>query len=282
MKKFLIPAAFALVVCLAAVLCIRGTRQAGEGLWDTDSTLALQHGEFAAFSTDSELAPADETGKTPRGKVPVICNSELPPDPMRVSEFTRILDYAEPLAPAGQRVWFIVVNYSVNRVARIRVGRTDWWRVKQALSHPVIMYWSADVYFTPDANAGRVRKGKAVNLKSDELQPKLALAADQYDYIMVSSSDAPFGKELVTPAKKLLPFAQPEGFSDEEIVELIDFARSEEDLGPILYIERQEDGSVEITDGVEGDDYLSGYGSTLRCVKREGRWVATGGGSWMR
>ena len=118
-------------------------------------------------------------------------------------------------------------------------------------------------------NTERVRKGQALHLNSGGFySPRAPATEDTHGYMMVSLPDAPFGKELVTPAKKLWPFGQPAGFSDEEVVELVDFARGEHDMGPIVSIDRQEDGSVEIRDGVAGEG-----GTMMRCEKKEGKWV---------
>ncbi|KKN73889.1 hypothetical protein LCGC14_0395720, partial [marine sediment metagenome] len=46
------------------------------------------------------------------------------------------------------------------------------------------------------------------------------------DYMQVSMRGRPFGRELDTPTRTLWPFRTPEGFGDEEIIEIVDFART--------------------------------------------------------
>jgi len=124
-----------------------------------------------------------------------------------------------------------------------------------------------------------------------------------YRYWQVSRSDQPFREELTVPDESLLPFAVPEGFTEEEVIEIVDFLRSgpsEEPDGsnasgyprtlgfpqrldgaqPIHSIERR-DGVIEVRTGVQ-QDMLAGQGEILRCRKRDdGTFEVLSLGMWI-
>ena len=46
------------------------------------------------------------------------------------------------------------------------------------------------------------------------------------EYVQVSLKERPFGGDLGTPKGTLLPLRAPQGFTDEEIIEIVDFIRT--------------------------------------------------------
>ena len=184
-----------------------------------------------------------------------------------------ILTGAAPLCPKGQRIWFIRVHDS-------HIMKEAGWTCL------------ATVYFTPHVRTGRIRKGRAayvqvfpamtaeafrrkmlerVEKDSEDLRraiermepPKKETTASLGDYCQVSIKEKPFGRKLGVPEGTLLPFGAPEGFTDEEIVEIVDFVRTNPGMEhkpnaipgrldgskPILFIKR----------GNESDRQLLGF-----------------------
>ena len=113
--------------------------------------------------------------------------------------------------------------------------------------------------------------------------------------MQVSLEDHPFGEDLDTPSGTLLPFPVPEGFTDDEVIEIVDFIRTNPEIvsgpntiplvrrfngsAPIIKIERR-DGQIEVTCGVlEGP--LSGSGEVIRCIKEDGSYQVVSLGWWV-
>lgn len=208
---------------------------------------------------------------TPHDQVPIVYDERLSPNSLSQTQIDDILQYAEPLTPAGRRVWYIHVMHNFLRECQVLV------------------------YYTPDVVAGRIRKGKFVGCYPafDEILKKLKDTSPRENeclgqYVQVSMADQPFGTELDAPTKTLWPFHQPESFSDEDIIELVDLARKGVDNSdwslngsrnqPVYQILR-EDGKVMIMTG-SSQGPLAGEGDVFTCIKREGRWVIISAGFW--
>jgi len=230
-------------------------------------------------STDSVLSPPDKAGKTPREKVPIVYDMTTRPAQLTAEQCNQILDYAEPLAPKAQRVWYIQVSKNTK-------SPID--------GNP---YWKVTLYFTPETATKRLRKGKGICVSSDFVAKAALLAPSKtpYDYVMVSLPDDPFGNDLLTPSTAVWPFARPSGFTDEEIIEVVDFARFKQllevpppnfmagvrgSLGTVpsvLAIGRDKDGTITV---YFCRDEPGGPGYLIKCKRTDGKLVYLGKGDW--
>lgn len=165
-----------------------------------------------------------------KDSVPIVYQSErFTPIPLTAQQIDEFLSTASKAMPKGPSVWFILV-----RKNREHDGDLDY---------------SVTAYFAPDEQAARLRKGRYLHFSSF---PKLVAAAinkafaDQpkdasapaikkqetdwtkrlRNYYQVSSSNQPFDKKLEVPNGPMLPFDAPEGFSADEIIDIVDFVRS--------------------------------------------------------
>ena len=215
--------------------------------------------------------------------VPVVYDQRLSPKPLGSDQVQLALKKAAPLVPAHQQVWFILVHWN-----RINEGNPDW---------------NATVYLKPEASTPRLRKGKCIHVRSDYsysvkkfVKPQFAwkeFRPDLRNYVQVSLPEQPFGLNLEVPKPRLWPFLQPVGFSDSEIIEMVDFARTSprverpdghrgpqfDGQQPIYFIYRLPGGTVEVMSG-SMQDICAGAGDGLECVKKNGKWVAIEASWW--
>jgi hypothetical protein len=148
---------------------------------------------------------------------------------------------------------------------------------------------TVSAYYVPDAQSPRVRRGMAFeNIGGVRTLP----------YAQVSASDDPFEGRPVPPDDfALLPFALPDDFTDEELIEIVDFIRSPPPWSPRrlvgsdgrgvgfefpvrvdpndpIYRIRREGQTVIVEMGmIEGG--LSGYMKVFTCEKLDGAWKIT-------
>lgn len=250
----------------------------------------------SASATDRDDTESD----TP---VPVVVHSRFDPAPLTDEQTDDILERAGNVAPTGIGVWFILLRNNRERNGVLRYAVT--------------------VFFEPDSTTARLRKGKYVRVDGlgDALRDCLcrALAAEGspdgpmpsrqwceswpprasplFDYCQVSRQETPFTDDRAVPDGSLLPFPAPDGFTDEETVDVVDFIRTDPKLpdpappvfspsgrfdgrSPIIAIERQ-GSTIEVRCGVcEG--LLSCRGTVLYLVRESdtlrivttGRWVS--------
>lgn len=224
--------------------------------------------------------------------VPIVYQSErftpLRLNPQQIDEF---LSTATKAMPTGPSVWFILVRSNSKHDGE--------------LSYNVI------VYFRPDETTARFRKGRYLHLdnwwNSLGITINTALNNHQIDwtnrlksYFQVSQADRPFDKKLGVPNGSMLPFDAPEGFKADEIIDIVDFVRSNPTHTPpapkahpnsfssptqldgsasIVAIEKEDD-TIEIRTGtVEG--LLSGIGQLLRIVRDGGDFKILSIGVWV-
>jgi hypothetical protein len=214
--------------------------------------------------------------------VPVVYNKRLDPLPLTQTQVGELLAEAAPRCPDGRGIWFIYV-----RASYLVDGEP---------------YIGAGVYFTPEAQEPRMRKGKCtgVAILPSSWKSELETLREQlrryrpdadlpavWDYCQVSRAGEPFTDRLGPPEGNLLPFDPPTGLWDAEIIDVVDFARRQtgeprveklddkhwnvrpgfDGSAPILKIART-DGVIEVKSGtVEG--LLSGAGQILRCRRNE-------------
>jgi hypothetical protein len=221
--------------------------------------------------------------------VPVVYYLRFDHPPLTAGQLDRILARAAPLCPAGQRAWFVYVT-------------ANWERQGRLLARAV-------VYFTPAWQTPRLRKGQYVLI--DEkwadlvagVSERLSSARPERDasreetpeYWQVSLRDQVFGAELETPHGSRLPFHKPDGFTEEEIVELVDFLRTSprqrQEANSItspkqfhgfrpIWSFSGDDGVIEVQNGaVQG--MSAGHGELLRCKRNDdGTFQVLGIGEW--
>jgi hypothetical protein len=225
-------------------------------------------------------------------------SSEIPLDylprlrPMMLSpdQVDEIVGHAREREPDSQ-IWFI------------QIGRN--YRDETRSDYDV------NVYFAPEETSPRIHTGRYMWLSSFIKQIELDLnyvleqAADSdtsdadppprdkgllRTYVHVSETGRTFTNTLDVPSLPILPFEKPSGFTDEEVVEIVDFVRSgsrivhELNDTPILFavdttfpvhaIKRDGD-VVEVTTGIQ-EGLLAGRGEGFQCKKIDRRWVLVG------
>jgi len=120
------------------------------------------------------------------------------------------------------------------------------------------------------------------------------------NFYQVSKVDQAFGKKLEVANGSLLPFDSPEGFADEEIIDIVDFVRSTPTYtrppskerpnsfsfpiqlncsAPIVVIEKDDEAIRVRTGIVEGP--LSGMGQAVRIVRDGEDFRIIGTGMWV-
>jgi hypothetical protein len=141
--------------------------------------------------------------------------------PSQVIYHTRLT--TEPLT----RRQFGMLSKSIKNV---RLDNKDVWFVRILCNlHP---HLNAKIYFMPDTTSKRTRKGKytyfrlidlaLLDLKVEDLKPPECL-----EYIQVSLKDKTFTAQVaIPPQNSMLPFSVSENFTDQEIVEIVDFIRT--------------------------------------------------------
>jgi hypothetical protein len=103
---------------------------------------------------------------------------------------------------------------------------------------------TAKVYFTPDEQTPRLRKGRYLYVPDPQekklrlevlrlLHPHEAQQVQLGRYVQVSAINDPFGASMAAPAIPLLPFDRPEGISDLDVVAVVDLVRSDPHPAPM-------------------------------------------------
>ncbi|MCH8807170.1 MAG: hypothetical protein IH986_13935 [Planctomycetes bacterium] len=185
-----------------------------------------------------------------------------PPTQEQVEELLRLV-----LAEAGMNrdVWFIHARAN--------------WKFEEGRK------LSAAVYFTPERESARLRKGVFASLDQANLrffaikairerlglEPQPIKSPPLREYWQVSLKDHPFAETFEVPDGTLLQFPNPEGFSELEVIKIVDFVRTNpkqpqtdpsfDGARPIFSIKKR-DGVIEVHTGtMEGS--LSGGGQLI-------------------
>jgi hypothetical protein len=239
-------------------------------------------------------APATQPVPAP-ADVPIVYGPRhhLPPGdpPLSAEQLQTILQRAQARCPEGQRVWFIHA-----------LANWDMGERREA---------SVEVFFTPETQTARLRKGRFIRYvdRSPELMAAVEALLREWDggttaprapeplpeYWQVSRPDHPFTGQPGLPRGSLIPFPAPEGFTEDEVIEIVDFVRSKprqrQERGTIavpgsldtsLPIHRMlRDGDIiEVWTGVQ-EDMLAGAGEILRCRKKaDGGFEVISIGRW--
>ena len=226
---------------------------------------------------------------------PVLYDRQLSLDPLTDEQLREIVEEAVPQTPQRHEIWYVHVHNN---------------RVFKGERH-----WNVTVFYTPSVVTRRTRRGQSFHLRDNyrRVREKITreVGDDSWlkeiklldDYVQISLPDAPFGESLELPTYRLWPFRSPEGFTDDELIELVDFARDsprvprriiEERPGqvavtgggqfngqePIYRIRRLDDGMVEVWSGSQQDN-VAGSGSFMKCVKKDGVWLVVTAGWWV-
>ncbi len=267
----------------------------------TSSLLALSSTMAACQAPTSQPTSDDRPAEASRGAghpskadarkkrtTPVAYTGRFIDEPLTQDQVDEILSKADPLVPVGERIWFILTRRNSESE-----GKLDY---------------VASVYFTPEQQGKRMRRGNFVSFDSswerfigtltkslggneDSPQPDKRLQS----YCQVSLAKQPFGDDLKTPQGTLLPFAQPVGFTDAEIIEVVAFLRTSpgqsqapnvfltvsklDGSAPIISIKKAGDGIEVQTGSVEG--FLSGTGTFMRCIRTESGFKVVSLGQWV-
>jgi hypothetical protein len=145
--------------------------------------------------------------------------------------------------------------------------------------------------------------GDRMRLHVDEMEidPK-ELRKAVCSYWQVSLPVEPFTADLEPPEERLWPLGAPEGFTDEEVIEIVDFIRTspqkephyvrspDGSIGsgfyyhidgklPIMGMHREQDGTIVVTTGsVQGP--LAGHGQEIRLRRETNRFIVLEVGEW--
>lgn len=214
----------------------------------------------------------------------IIYHNTLDPAPLTKNQLDELSKFVCDTKP--NNVWFVRVLYNRQKILR------------------------AEIFFLPDTSSSRIMKGKSAYYDSQFLLfPKAhldeqkanyylkSLRPEYYEYVQVLPEfyspvpgDIPFNDYL-------LPFSVSGDFSDQEIIEIVDFMRSIPTLKrdskegrlvypekinsqlPIRFIERK-NGQIEVMTGtLEGPE--SGSGECLMIKKSDGGYELISIGMWM-
>jgi hypothetical protein len=115
-------------------------------------------------------------------------------------------------------------------IKNVRLDNKDVWFVRVLYNSR--RHLTAKIYFMPDFASNRLRKGKYIyyrladlaleDLKIGDLKP-----SEYLEYIQVSLKEEPFTAQVeIPPQNSMLPFSVSESFTDQEVVEIVDFIRS--------------------------------------------------------
>ena len=238
----------------------------------------------AAAPTAPEPRPPAPTP----AEVPAVYDQRLGPLELTRRQKLEIIAQAAPLTPKGRKIWYVLVR--------------DNRRFEGELSY------IATVYFSPDFSSARLRKGKCmhvwhvsaemretserfmklVNVDQRELPPRLP------GYRQVSLAAQPFGENVAVPEKILWPFTVDGEFTDQEVIEIVDFVRAAikrrkgQLLGllefvpdePVLSITAQSKGRIEVFTGTR-QHWLAAEGHYFILIGKGGKLLIVKEGSWL-
>lgn len=207
--------------------------------------------------------------------------------PLNAEQKQSILAEAEQYRPANRDIWFV------------RVG--GFYPIQPSL--PVSYSYAVEVFFTPDVDSPRIRKGKSVQcgmFETPEDQQRKARERNKpwrpeeylQDYIQVSLPEKPFATGVVeTPSMRTLPFNPPKELSESDVVELLDWVRRnptvkvtergrprEIAVNPGFWLDNIK-GNSEVAHVKIRDSFFSGF--TLDFRREEGGWKLISAVDWL-
>ena len=152
--------------------------------------------------------------------VPIVCGRRFDLPLPTLEQVEELLRWVLPRAGKNRDVWFIHARAN--------------WKFEEGRK------LSAAVYFTPERESARLRKGvfasldlagvqvfaiKAIRERLG-LEPQPIKSPPLREYWQVSLKDHPFAETFEVPDGTLLPFPKPEGFSELEVIKIVDFVRT--------------------------------------------------------
>lgn len=248
------------------------------------------HGRLEASFREAAVCEADAIGDP--DDVLIVERTRFPTYPLTHEERSEIMCRALRAVDFARDVWFIALHWNRNPD-----DKNDY---------------AVSVYFMPDSEVGRVRKGKYTRLRGLdfihedmegwEFEGDVAAFDRQrvWDYMQVSESDDGFSSKTGKLEAIAMPFVAPENVSDEDTVAIVDFIRdkcrsvdsSSLDIffndyncsNPIIWIQRNgpfarnKDEIMVSTGSLEGP--LSGGGDFVRIELTDGECRIVGFGMW--
>lgn len=235
----------------------------------------------------SATTPATSPG-TSVAAISIIYADTSQPDPLSESDMREILAYTYVANHAKQPVWYIHVHSS-----RTASGERAPRRVT--------------VFLTPEQTTPRLQRGYMLEANLQSLREPRQNAKgrdDLHEYVRVSPPSQALGSKLDLPTLPTWPFDRPKGFSDQEIIEIVDLVRTtaaelsaktasaRSQIGPglpiisidpshqILSMERSPEGEAIVMAG-SFELYWDIRGETIRCRKQNGKWVILAIGMWV-
>jgi hypothetical protein len=208
---------------------------------------------------NTRLAEPPAVGVSSASPVPVVYEKNLDVPHLDVKRVDEIVGRAAFLCPKGCRVWFIRVDGLTARGSN-----------------------NLTVYFTPEKATPRFRKGSFVRIWSQRSAPKQVQT-----YGQVSLAGKPFSDALVLPEGNLRPFALAAGITDDEVVRVVEFARTSprsprDDAfrgeEPLLEISKANDVTV-VRSGTQRGP-LAGSGQSLELRKKNETYEVVRVGAW--
>ena len=209
--------------------------------------------------------------------MPVLYAPSSNPLSLTDEQYREIIASARRVAPEGRKIWFVLVRYNSDDGTRNR------------------LVYGANVYFSPDQQSVRLRKGRCAYIDNERTVAMREQALAQLGggtwppvgaYVQVSAAAQPFGDDLGPPELQLAPFAPPEAMSDAELIGVVDCARAAyaenhiDSEQPIWRIERDAESFKVNLGWLVGP--LFGRGETLTIQKTDGGYKAKEcAGLWM-
>ncbi|MEI8194790.1 MAG: hypothetical protein WCI73_02660 [Phycisphaerae bacterium] len=155
----------------------------------------------------SNLPPASRPAATAVQPIPIVYFPLAAPAPLKPAQLTEITTAAEGFRPHGRDIWFVAVRINIPERKR--------------------PHYRAIVYFSPDEQSPRLRKGRCLYLDNQDGTPATSgFDRGMRSYVQVSAAKTPFGPQLQTPELTLLPFFQPQELPDADLIGVVDFIRS--------------------------------------------------------
>lgn len=172
----------------------------------------------------STTRPAgSQPASTQPGRIPVFSMGRPAGSAIAPHELDELIARARKLQPPGKALWYFELD-----LIRMPAGQRDF----RAVAH-----------YAPDETAGRFRKGRSLTLWSPGLEMQIAMAkqrmadeggpvdekadADPFQHwCQVAPTGKPFVDEIDPLRPALMPFKLPRDLKPEEIIRVVDFART--------------------------------------------------------
>ncbi|MEN6306720.1 MAG: hypothetical protein ABFD91_03110 [Anaerohalosphaeraceae bacterium] len=194
------------------------------------------------ISCRQESANISEKGKAAARSIDrshIVYNTQFEYGPITEEELNDLRNYINENTSPSQEVWFVSVYAKFQD------------------------YLRAEIYLKPEQTNGRIRKGYylSYNSFSKKLRNTKWLSQDavqqKFAYVQVASQDSSFDEQLGKPTQdSMFPFIVHDGFSDQEIIEIVDFVRSGPTVKPKEQTIKRANSGIDPND-IKENDYSS-------------------------